>query len=448
MSWNSKVVWTEGLFLQPHHFQQHDRFWEKRIEDRTRPLQAYGWGFAKVEIDRAALSLGRVQITTAHGVFPDGTPFDFPADDPAPLAIEIPQDLRDELILLALPLRRPGTLETDLGSDRQDQSLARFSLGEIEVTDSSASGGGNTALQIGRLRMRLMRASDPTGAYTTLGVVRVVERRADNEVLLSKTYIPPMLDSGADPSLSSYVRDLQGLLHHRGEALAGRLGQLGRAGTDEIANFLLLQTVNRYEPLFAHFAAHSLLHPERLYSTCLQLAGELATFGDKEARTVQFDAYEHDNLEQTFTPVIAHLRQSLSMVVSRAVVQIELQERRYNVRVAIVHELELFKTATFVLAVAAQLSTEVVRSRFPTQVKIGPVERIRELVNLALPGIALHPEPVAPPQLPFHSNFNYFQLERGGPLWQQLERSGGLAIHVAGEYPGLELELWAIRAER
>ena len=27
----------------------------------------------------------------------------------------------------------------------------------------------------------------------------------------------------------------------------------------------------------------------------------------------------------------------------------------------------------------------------------------------------------------------------------QLERYGGLAMHIGGEFPGLELEFWAIR---
>jgi len=99
-----------------------------------------------------------------------------------------------------------------------------------------------------------------------------------------------------------------------------------------------------------------------------------------------------------------------------------------------------------VLAVNAQVPAETLRARFPPQVKIGPVERIRDLVNLQLPGIPLRSLPVAPRQIPYHAEFNYFELERGGDLWKQLERSGGLAMHIAGEFPGLEMEFWAIRA--
>ncbi len=90
---------------------------------------------------------------------------------------------------------------------------------------------------------------------------------------------------------------------------------------------------------------------------------------------------------------------------------------------------------------------EALRSRFPTQVKIGPVERIRDLVTLQLPGVILHPLPVAPRQIPFHTGASYFELEtRNSDLWRQLEKSGGVAMHIAGEFPGLELAFWAIRS--
>jgi type VI secretion system protein ImpJ len=52
---------------------------------------------------------------------------------------------------------------------------------------------------------------------------------------------------------------------------------------------------------------------------------------------------------------------------------------------------------------------------------------------------------VAPRQLPFHAGYYYFELDRGSDLWKQLEHNGSMAMHIAGEFPGLELEFWAIR---
>jgi type VI secretion system protein ImpJ len=99
----------------------------------------------------------------------------------------------------------------------------------------------------------------------------------------------------------------------------------------------------------------------------------------------------------------------------------------------------------FILAARADLPAEEVRRRFPAQLKIGPVERISNLVNLQLPGVPVHPVPVAPRQIPFHAGFVYFEFDQSNELWGQLKTSGGMAMHVAGEFPGLALECWAIR---
>lgn len=444
MSWNNKVVWSEGLFLQPQHFQQQDRYFERLVEGRAAPLLGYSWGFCSMELNRTAAALGKVQLITARGIFPDGTPFDFPGEDTPPLPLDIDNDIQNEIVVLALPMRRPGMDETD-AANTQENTLARFSVEEREVTDSNASSSNSTSVQVGQLRLRLMRKRDVTDAYTTLDVARVTERRPDNQLILQKELIPPMLCVGSDVTLNGYVSELQGLLHQRGETLAARIAQPGRGGVAEVADFLMLQTVNRYEPVFAHFLTQSLLHPERLFSTCLGLAGDLATFTSGNRRPQAYPEYQHDALVTCFVPLMADLRRSLSMVLEQSAIPIELQDRKYGVRVAIIHDQELLKNAQFILAVNAQVAAETLRTRFPAQVKIGSVERIRDLVNLALPGIPLNSLPVAPRQIPFHAGFSYFELQRGGEMWKQLERSGGLAMHIAGEFPGLTLEFWAIR---
>jgi type VI secretion system protein ImpJ len=126
-------------------------------------------------------------------------------------------------------------------------------------------------------------------------------------------------------------------------------------------------------------------------------------------------------------------------------VQIPLVDRTHGVSTAVVADMELVQNGVFVLAVNAQLPPEQLRPRFMAQTKLGPVDRIRDLVNLQLPGIGLQSLPVAPRQLPFHAGHFYFELDRNGELWRQFQKSGNLALHIAGDFPGLELELWAIR---
>jgi type VI secretion system protein ImpJ len=213
----------------------------------------------------------------------------------------------------------------------------------------------------------------------------------------------------------------------------------------EVADFMLLQTVNRHEPVFDHLMHSASLHPSHFFECALALAGDLATFREGR-RAAQFPPYVHDDLQACFRPLMDDLRRSLSMVLEQSAIRIELHDRKHGVRVALISDVELQRNATFVLAVQSQMPGEALRARFPTQVKIGPVERIRDLVNLHLPGVTLTPLPVAPRQIPFHSGASYFELEtRHSDLWRQLEQSGGMAMHIAGDFPGLDLAFWAIR---
>ena len=140
-----------------------------------------------------------------------------------------------------------------------------------------------------------------------------------------------------------------------------------------------------------------------------------------------------------------HAGQALSAVLEQTAVPIALQERKFGIRVGPILDRSLVTDATWVLAVKAQMPPETLRRGFPNQVKIGPVEQIRELINVALPGIAVRALPVAPRQLPYYAGTTYFELDRSGPYWAALARSGGIAIHVAGDVPGMEIECWAIR---
>ena len=444
MTWHNKVMWTEGMFLQPQHFQQQDRFMGRQVDGRLAATSTWPWGFVSLQIDDAALLQGRIMIAGARGVLPDGLAFSIPGDDPAPAAFDVPADTRDQLVVLAVPQSRPGVTESDVETGESSMP-PRWRVADVEVADIHATSLRQAPLQVGRLNLRLMLERDTNEGYVSLGTVRVIERRADGRVVLDTQYVPPMLHAPAQFTLDGYLREVHGMLHQRGEALGSRLAQPGRAGTGEIVDFLLLQVIYRFQPLFAHLQRLPVLHPERLYDLCLGLAGELCTFREQR-RPPSYPEYRHDDLASCFRALVADLRQSLSMVLEQTAVPIDLQERKHGIRVAIIGDVELLRTAVFVLAVSAQMPGEALRMRFPTQVKIGPAERIRDLVSLQLPGVTLRALPVAPRQIPYHAGFTYFELEtRGNELWKQLENSGGLAMHIAGEFPGLAMEFWAVR---
>ncbi|RYZ12256.1 MAG: type VI secretion system baseplate subunit TssK, partial [Comamonadaceae bacterium] len=337
MSWRTKVVWSEGMLLQPQHLQQSERHADHARHLLLRTTTPYAWGFAELEIDAAALTLGKLALVRAVGVFGDGTVFDMPAVDPLPEPIEIPSTMREEAVVLALPLRRAGAREADAEGY---EDLVRHRVLEVEVPDSNTAGDRSATVQLGALHTRLMRAGEATDAWTTINVARVVERRVDNQIQLDRNLLPPLLDVAGHAVIRSWLDELLGLLRQRGDALAGRMSQGGTGGVAEIADFLLLQTVNRNEPLFAHLAKSAMLHPQHFFEQALALAGDLATFRDTR-RVAKFGPYIHDDLALSFRPLMDDLRRSLSMVLEQSAIRIELHDRKHGVRVAVIPDVEL-----------------------------------------------------------------------------------------------------------
>ena len=441
MSAYNRVIWSDGLFLQPQHFQQQDRAFERYIESRCHALTPFSWGLTEIEFESDLLRIGKIGLRRLAGVFPDGTPFRMPDDDPLPAAIDISGDVRSERLFLAIPVRRPGEVEATRGGA---DGLLRYDIRE-EQARNTVTGGEGAIVEVGTLRARLLLESEATEAYACIPLAQIVECRPDRQVVLDDQFMPTVLRTGASTRLAMLMTEVLGLFRQRGDALAGRASATSRSTAAELGDFLMLQIVNRYEPLFTHLVDTHAVHPEALYQIWVSAAGELATLTTQGRRPPKFPGYRHERLQESFDPVVASLRESMSKVMAQSAIPIPLEPRRFGISVAIVPDRSLFTSAMFVLAARADGPAENLRVRFPSQVRVGPTEKITDLVRQGLPGVPVVPIPVAPRQIPFHAGYAYFELDRSHPMWEQLKGSGGVAVHVSGEFPGLAMEFWAIR---
>lgn len=441
MTWTNRVVWQEGMFLRAQHFQQQDRWLEQSLRAGTLALRAYPWGIAGMLVDRDLLATGRFALTSAAGIFEDGTSFAIPTETDHPAPLDLPETTRNAIIYLAVPVRQLGAIEVAAQGD----SDGRYVLRDFEAYDTHSTTPQTADLQVGRLRLRYMLETDDRAGYLCIGLARVVEVATDRRVTLDERWIAPALLCAATPPLAGLIAELSGMLNQRGEALAARMTAPGQRGVAEVSDFLLLQSVNRWQKLLEHWAGSGNLHPEDLYAALVQMTGEFATFTETSRRPATYPGYRHEDLQRSFAPVIADLRRSLSAVIEQNAVAIPLQERRHGVHVGQILDRAALRGSVFVLSVQADMPSEELRRLFPSQVKIGAVEQIRELVNSALSGIAVRALPVAPRQIPFYAGASYFELDRNSPHWQHMQSSGGFALHIGGDFPNLRLELWAIK---
>lgn len=447
MSWHNKVVWSEGLFLRPQLFQQQERYLENYAHKRAAPLTPFFWGFSRYTIDNEALSLGKVILKDAAGVFSDGTPFDIPGANPPPPPLTILPEHLEQAICLAIPVRVPNGEETCF--DDAPGSLARYTAFDHELRDGNAIHQGAKLVQLSNLRLRLLPEKEITDGWIGLAIGRIAALRADGSVgLHTATHIPPVNGYGADPLLRDWLQKIHGLMHLRREALANRLtGSDGKAGeAAEVADYLLLQLLNRYEPYLAHILTFNETWPVEIYTTLLTLNGELSTYVRPETRRPkQYPPYRHEDIYKCLKPVVDDTQQLLNEVLVRSAQSIPLEERSHGIRLAVVDTSTLASFGSLVLAVSAHMPQDALQTRFQAQTKVAPSTQLNDIVRSHLPGIPLQAMPVPPRQIPFNSGYIYFEVSRNGPLWEHVAKHGGLALHTAGEFPGLSLQLWGIR---
>ncbi|ELI6433886.1 MULTISPECIES: type VI secretion system baseplate subunit TssK [Aeromonas] len=444
MSSRNRVIWREGLFIKPQHFQQQQRHSEYALHARLSALSDYFYGLQSLAINEDYLGFGRIALVGATGILPDGTVFNIPNDDVLPAPLEITDaSVANQKVYLALPLSVNGVNEVNQGG----QVATRLQAHRHDVRDLHSEGGDVVSLEVGRVSLRLMLEREDRSAYASLAIARILDKRPDGGLVLDPNFMPCSISVSAIPTLKRFLGESAGLVAERARSLSQRIAAPGQQGVADVAEFMMLQLLNRAQPQLSHLARLGTLHPERLHEALVQICGELMTFTDESRLPPEFAAYRHDDQQVSFEPVMLALRQALSTVLSPRAVSIQLRKHQYGVMVAMVNESELMQSADFVLAVRARMPQEQLRKQLLQQTKVASSDKIRELISLQLPGIPLLPLPVAPRQLPYHAGYSYFQLDRQSPAWQMLAVSNTLAFHIAGDFPELDMQLWAIRSQ-
>lgn len=444
MSSRNRVIWREGLFIKPQHFQQQQRHSDYALHARLSALSDYFYGLQSLAINEDYLGFGRIALVGATGILPDGTVFNIPNDDVLPTPLEVTDaSVANQKVYLALPLSVSGVNEVGQGG----QVATRLQAHRHDVRDLHSEGGDVVSLEVGRVSLRLMLEREDRSAYASLAIARILDKRPDGGLVLDPNFMPCSISVSAIPALKRFLGESAGLVAERARSLSQRIAAPGQQGVADVAEFMMLQLLNRAQPQLSHLARLGTLHPERLHEALVQLCGELMTFTDESRLPPEFPAYRHDDQQVSFEPVMLALRQALSTVLSPRAVSIQLRKHQYGIVVAMVNESELMQSADFVLAVRARIPQEQLRKQLLQQTKVASSDKIRELISLQLPGIPLLPLPVAPRQLPYHAGYSYFQLDRQSPAWQMLAVSNTLAFHIAGDFPELDMQLWAIRSQ-
>lgn len=441
----NKVIWQEGLFVKPQHFQQQQRHNDYVLQNRLLALSNINWGFTDLDIDETQLKHGKISINKAIGCMSDGTVFSIPDQDiiPAPLLINELKTSASREIYLALPIISDVINEVE-GMHSAGQSSGRYRINYSDVRDLHTNEGDASALALGQLLPCLMSGAEDLSSWVTIPLCRIKERHPNGMLELDPEFIPSVMTTHSSTALTRYLGEVTASVTNRAEELAKRIGAPSQQGIADVAEFMMLQMFNRNQTKFAHRSALARLHPEVFYLDLISLYGELVTFTEESRLSEKLGFYQQENLTETFNQIMPRLRKALSTVLAPRAMNLPFTYMD-GIYAAIVNDSTLLQSATFVLAVKSQMPHETLHRQFVQQSKISSVEKIRNVVSVQVPGVQLVPLSTAPRQIPYHANYVYFTLDKNSLAWGEIVRHNGIALHVSGNFPELELQLWAIR---
>lgn len=448
----SRVVWSEGMYLGPHHFQVQSRYFEDSIQFATSSLWFSAFGLAGVDLDANALENGTVSLIHARGVFPDGLPFNMPESDglPPPRAVAdlFPPTRDGVVVMLAIPQRKPngfncalepGAANAPDGARGSDG--ARY-LAESRVLHDENTGADERPVRLGRKNLRLLIDTEPVGDLIALPIARVV-RDGSGHYAYDSNFVPPVLLVSASARLLSMVRRLIDILDEKSVNISRGAGNRGEFSTREIANFWLLHAVNSALAPLRHLLIAKRGHPEELFTELSRLAGALCTFAlDSHPR--ELPLYDHGNLSESFEKLDRHIREHLETIVPTNCISIPLKQTEPYYYEGEIGDARALGRSRWVFAIHAAMGEAELMARTPQLIKVCTPPFVRELVKRALPGLGLTHLAVPPPAISARGETQYFGISRNGPCWDHMAKTRQVGVYVPGEFPDPEIEILAV----
>ncbi len=447
----SRVVWSEGMYLGPHHFQAQSRYFEDSIRFATSALWFEPWGLVAAQLDAEALKNGTASLVHARGIFSDGMVFQMPESDPLPEPRNITDlfpPVRDSITLsLAAVPRRPEGSNTFLPDENAGMNGPMRYRAEVQMLFDETTGRDEKPVHIGRKNIALRVDTEPAGEFTSLPIARI-SRDGSGNFVYDPEFIPPSVALSGSPRLMSLLGRLIEILEDK-SARFSRPAQDGKErdwaefSTREIANFWFLHTVNSALPALRHHYLTKRGHPEQLFVDMLRLGGALCTFAI-EAHPRQLPLYDHNNLQKSFGELDHHIRTYLETIIPTQYIQIPLVKRADYFYEAELTDQRCLDKARWIFAIRSAVSEPVVISKTPQLVKLCSKQFVPQLVKRALPGMAMMHLPVAPAAIPVKADYQYFSVSRSGPCWDHIVQTRQIGLYVPGDLPNPTVELLAI----
>ena len=419
--------WHQGLFLQPQHFQQQDRYVQSLLQPFQTGLQPHFWGVAGLAIQEAALGNQSINLLKGEFLFPEQTYVSFPGN-----ALLEARSFSESWVEGGKPLgvfvglrkwNPAGENVTVLSSlENMGDISTRFvtSTEPEEAVDLHQNGPPAQVKHLYyALRLFWESEEDKLGEYDLIPLASI--ERNGEATGLSQRYFPPSLSISASAPLLRLIVEIRDQLASRSHQLESYKRDRGihtaEFGARDMVFLLALRSLNRYVPLLYQMTESEPVHPWNVYGLLRQIIGELSSFSET------FNVLEE---------ITAGPEYVLQLLFDGTYYATELLPTIFQ------------GNNRYYLVITTDQDMQQHLASFISLAKMGARESLPILIARALPGIGLTPLETPPQELPRRANSSYLLIDHHCDQWQQVQRNNNLAVFWDAAPEDLKVELMVV----
>lgn len=446
------VFWYSGQFLDPQHFQEADRRHDQQLAAAWAASRPWPWGVGGLELDEADLAGGRVTVTRADLLFPDGTRAVVEGREGN--AVIESRDVaeiwpgRHEPLSLRVGLRKltpkhnvagvlaPGAAlppgEGRYLAAEADEMLAdRYALPHLSLSDS----GAPVRTLYYYLRLFSPEECRSRGDYYHFPILRLKDQGLG--VRLDPQCCPPLIRLAAHPAMTraatAFETRLAALVSHlapeRAESLhtaaPGNLAALLSAAAMALADLRLLLARPDAQPweLFG-----------LLSRSLAALSAVLKSPGDLPALSGAFP-FDHDSPLESLAALELPFQKLLARILPEISAELPFTLRDNLLVAALSDTASMGNAEAFIV-----LKTEAPAGELLARglLLAGSPDDVREALHRAVPALPLSPVK-APAGLPEAGGLVYLKAPTESPAWGRVLAAGELAVALLTEGPKADL---------
>ncbi|WP_265942648.1 type VI secretion system baseplate subunit TssK [Dechloromonas sp. A34] len=443
---NAKILWGEGLFLRPQHFQQQDAHAEAMNRRTLLAANPFAWGVRDLDLDIDSLKSGVLRFNRIDAIFSNGDFFTAPDVDqlPPPLALDtaVAEEGATEFFLALHHVSPHGGNSTE---NTAGSGQARYLIVPHETHDLYTDAAEADIATLSKIA-HLKSANEPRDQFLTLPLVRI-RRTASNGFEVDSAFLPPSLSLRSAPGLYMLLRRQIDALLAKVDALYGFHREPSKNiiefRSGDIASFWLLHTASSACATLTHLFRNPDTSPERLFQELLRLAGGLMTFS-KACSLNDLPAYDHDQPGPCFARLDLILRELLDTVISTRYFAIALTQPKPAFHAGRLDSEKINAETAFYLSITATHPQSEIIESIPLRIKIGAPDDVEKLVLSAMSGVRLTHAAQVPAAIPVRPGACYFALDAHGPLYERMLKAQSVMIYAPESYRDLKIEMIAV----